>query len=191
MQLSKALSAEHSPKYCSPSSIMVTSPLYVKYSWAGRITVFNQSIIACEGLQTLDLCSAFRAFEQEGIFNVWHGTSVFPVSSGGPPHLIDSYDSQGDLFEQGRIFIVPHVHLLWHDDLVFPVSSEGPSHLIASYDLQGNYLIASYDSQRDAEDLLQPGSSWIPIHSDASVKQQFTSLQKGPMRIRVRIDPVS
>jgi hypothetical protein len=41
-----------------------------------------------------------RAFEQGGIFIVphllWHGTSVFPVSSEGPPHLVDSYDTHGD-----------------------------------------------------------------------------------------------
>jgi hypothetical protein len=33
-------------------------------------------------------------------------------------------------------------HLLWHGALVFPVSSEGPPHLVASHDTQG-----------DAEDL--------------------------------------
>jgi hypothetical protein len=39
-----------------------------------------------------------RAFEQGGIFIVshllWHGASVFPVSSVGPPPLIASYDLQ-------------------------------------------------------------------------------------------------
>jgi hypothetical protein len=39
--------------------------------------------------KNLDLCSALRAFEQGGIFIVphllWHETSVFPVSSEGPP----------------------------------------------------------------------------------------------------------
>jgi hypothetical protein len=53
-----------------------------------------------EGLQNLGLCSALRVFEQGGIFIVlhllWHGTSVFPVSFEGPPHLITSYDSHGD-----------------------------------------------------------------------------------------------
>jgi hypothetical protein len=34
--------------------------------------------ISCEGLQHLDLFSVL----------LWHGTSVFPVSSEGPPHLI-------------------------------------------------------------------------------------------------------
>jgi hypothetical protein len=34
-------------------------------------------------------------------------------------------------FEQGGIFIVPH--LLWHRTSVFPVLSEGPPHLVASY----------------------------------------------------------
>jgi hypothetical protein len=28
---------------------------------------------------------------------LWHGTSVFPVSSEGPPHLVASYDSWGDV----------------------------------------------------------------------------------------------
>jgi hypothetical protein len=49
-------------------------------------------------------------------------------------------------FEQGGIFIVPH--LLWHGALVFPVSSEGPPHSIASYDTRG-----------DVEELFSPGSS--------------------------------
>jgi hypothetical protein len=55
--------------------------------------------IAGEGLQNLGLCSALRAFEQGGIFIVphllWHGTSVFPVSSEGPPHSVASYDTRG------------------------------------------------------------------------------------------------
>jgi hypothetical protein len=47
------------------------------------------------------LCSALRAFEQGGIFIVshllWQGTSVFPVSSEGPPHLVAFYDTRGDV----------------------------------------------------------------------------------------------
>jgi hypothetical protein len=39
-------------------------------------------------------------------------------------------------FEQGGIFIVPH--LLWHGTSVFPVSSEGLPHLVASYDTRGD-----------------------------------------------------
>jgi hypothetical protein len=46
-------------------------------------------IFHLEGLQNLGLCSALRAFEQGGIFIMphllWHGASVFPVSSEGPP----------------------------------------------------------------------------------------------------------
>jgi hypothetical protein len=57
--------------------------------------------IASEGLQNLGLYSALGAFEQGGIFIVphllWHGTSVYPVSSEGPPHLIASYDIRGDV----------------------------------------------------------------------------------------------
>ena len=54
-----------------------------------------------EGLQNLGLCSALMAFEQGGIFIVphllWHGASVFPVSSEGPPHLVAFYDTRGDV----------------------------------------------------------------------------------------------
>jgi hypothetical protein len=38
-------------------------------------------------------------------------------------------------FEQGGIFIMPH--LLWHGTSFFPVSSEGPPLSVASYDTQG------------------------------------------------------
>jgi hypothetical protein len=38
-------------------------------------------------------------------------------------------------FEQGEIFIVPH--LLWHGASVFLLSFEGPPHSVASYDTQG------------------------------------------------------
>jgi hypothetical protein len=47
--------------------------------------LYREVTIASEGLQNLGLCSALRAFEQGGIFIVphllWHGTSVFRVSS--------------------------------------------------------------------------------------------------------------
>jgi hypothetical protein len=39
-------------------------------------------------------------------------------------------------FEQGGIFIVPH--LLWHGTSDFPASSEGPPHSVASYDTRGD-----------------------------------------------------
>jgi hypothetical protein len=63
--------------------------------------LYGDVTIAGEELQNLRLCSALRAFEQEGIFIVphllLHGTSVFPVSSEGPPHLVTSYDTRGDV----------------------------------------------------------------------------------------------
>jgi hypothetical protein len=78
------------------------------YGFTSRSRIFHlygDVTIACEGLQNLGLCSALRAFEQGGISIVphllWHGTSVFPVSSEGPPHLVSFYDTQGgveDLF---------------------------------------------------------------------------------------------
>jgi hypothetical protein len=74
------------------------------YSFTSRSRIFHlygDVTNAGEGLQNLGLYSALRAFEQGGIFIVphplWHGTSVFPVSSEGPPHLVASYDTRGDV----------------------------------------------------------------------------------------------
>jgi hypothetical protein len=73
------------------------------YCFTSRSRIFHlygDVTIAGEGLQNLGLCSALRAFEQGGIFIVphllWHGTSVFPVSSEGPPRSVASYDTHGD-----------------------------------------------------------------------------------------------
>jgi hypothetical protein len=49
-------------------------------------------------------------------------------------------------FEQEEIFIVPQS--LWHWASVFPLSSEGPL----------PYLVVSYDTQDNAEDLILPRS---------------------------------
>jgi hypothetical protein len=50
------------------------------------------STLHSEGLLNLGLCAVLRAFEQEGIFFVpnllYHGASIFPVLSEGPPHLV-------------------------------------------------------------------------------------------------------
>jgi hypothetical protein len=57
--------------------------------------------IAVEGLQNLGLCLALRVFEHGGIFILphllWHGTSVFPVSSEGPPQSVASYNIRRDV----------------------------------------------------------------------------------------------
>jgi hypothetical protein len=89
------------------------------YCFTSRSRIFHlygDITFTGEGLQNLGLCSALRAFEK------------------------------------GGIFIVPH--LLWHGASVFPVSSEGLSH-----------SVASYDTQRDVENLFLPGSSQVPIQS--------------------------
>jgi hypothetical protein len=58
--------------------------------------LYGDVTIASEGLQNLDLCSVLRAFEQGGIFIVphllWHGASVFQVSS----ERTAPYDTHGD-----------------------------------------------------------------------------------------------
>jgi hypothetical protein len=67
--------------------------------------------IAFEGLESLDLCSAPRAFEQGGIFIMQHllrqshHASVFMVSSEVQTHLVASYNTQEvDLFS---VFFLP------------------------------------------------------------------------------------
>jgi hypothetical protein len=74
------------------------------YCFTSRSRIFHlcgDVTITGEGLQNLDLCTALRALEQGGIFIVphllWHGASVFPVSSKGLPHSVASYDTQGDV----------------------------------------------------------------------------------------------
>jgi hypothetical protein len=71
--------------------LLFSVPLKTFFHLYGDVT------IAGEGLQNLGLCSALWAIEQGGIFIVphllWHGTSVFPVLSKGPPHLVASYDT--------------------------------------------------------------------------------------------------
>jgi hypothetical protein len=60
---------------------------------------YRDVTITGEGLHNLGLCSALRAFEQGGIFIVphllWHGASVFLVSSEGPPNSVVCYDTRG------------------------------------------------------------------------------------------------
>jgi hypothetical protein len=55
---------------------------------------------ASEGLQNLGLRSVLRAIKRGGIFIVphllWHGTSVYLVSSEGSPHSVAYYDTHGD-----------------------------------------------------------------------------------------------
>jgi hypothetical protein len=62
--------------------------------------LYGEVTITGKGLKNLSLCATLRAFQHGGIFIVphllWHRASVFPVSSKGPPHLIASYNSQGD-----------------------------------------------------------------------------------------------
>jgi hypothetical protein len=76
----------------------------IVYGFTSRSRIFHlygDVTITGEGLQSLGLCSALRAFEQGKIFIVphllRHGTSVFPVSSEGPPHLVASYDTRGSV----------------------------------------------------------------------------------------------
>jgi hypothetical protein len=93
----------------APCRIEVLSGLII-YCFTSRSKIFHlyrDITITGEGLQNLGLCSAFRAFDQGGIFIVPPaviGALVFLVSSEGPPHSVAFYDSQGvaeDLFLPG------------------------------------------------------------------------------------------
>jgi hypothetical protein len=85
--------------YCVVLSLFVCF-VYGFTSRSRILHLYGDVTTAGEGLQNLGLCSALRAFEQGGIFIVphllWHGTSVFPVSFEGLPHLVASYDTHGD-----------------------------------------------------------------------------------------------
>jgi hypothetical protein len=69
---------------------------YLRFTFRSRIFhLYGDVSIASGGLQNLGLSSALRAFEHGGIFIVphllWHGASVSPVQSKGPPPLIAFY----------------------------------------------------------------------------------------------------
>jgi hypothetical protein len=92
--------------------------LIIIYGFTSRWKIFHlygDVTIAGEGLQNLGLCSALRAFQQGGIFVVlhllWHGTSVFTVSSEGPPHLVAS--SGGLLVPEGLYSPVAKYFSTW------------------------------------------------------------------------------
>jgi hypothetical protein len=96
---SKALRTENRPKFCSPSRGWLVTCICGFTSCSRIFHLYRDVTIVGEGLQNLGQCSALKAFEQVGIFIVshllWHGTSVFQVSTEGPPHSVTSYDTRG------------------------------------------------------------------------------------------------
>jgi hypothetical protein len=121
-RVSRDISRGHNCENYDRRLIYRTSSIYLKvwlidwltvYCFPSRSRIFHlygDVTIAGKRLQNLGLCSALRAFEQRGIFIVshllWHGASVLPVSSKGPPHSIASYDIRGDvkdLFQPGPL----------------------------------------------------------------------------------------
>jgi hypothetical protein len=69
-------------------SVLCPAQEYFTYHYQWRAAKFRPPMLSAQGLWA------------GGIFIVphllWHGASVFPVSSEGPPHSIASFDSQGD-----------------------------------------------------------------------------------------------
>jgi hypothetical protein len=89
-------------QYISKKCVFVFSQCHIYFftSHLRIVHIYGDVITAGEGLQNLGLCSAFRTYEQGGIFIVphllLHGTLVSPVSSEGPLHLVASYDTPVD-----------------------------------------------------------------------------------------------
>jgi hypothetical protein len=155
--------------------------------------LYGNVTIAGEGLQNLGPCSALGVFEQGRIFIVpnllWHGTLLFPGSSEGPPHSVASNDTQRDvedLFSVADLEERPFcptftisVKLKISDPKYpncLPFSRGGPPSLewapvfeiwILTWILTGPHSVASYNTQRDAEDLFLPGSSFSRLIGQA------------------------
>jgi hypothetical protein len=94
---------------------------YLSFTSHSRIFhLYGDVTITGEGLHHKGLCSALRVFKRGDIFIVphllWHGTSVFLVSSEGPPYSVASYDTQGDvenLFEPASLRVKRPVIEQW------------------------------------------------------------------------------
>jgi hypothetical protein len=98
--------------YINSKSLLIfhlTSQSRIFHFWAD-VTITG------DWMQSLGLCSTFRAFEQEGIFIVphllWHRATVFQTLSKGLPHSVASYDTHGNVGGPilTRIFMVISVH---------------------------------------------------------------------------------
>jgi hypothetical protein len=87
----------------SSSHLILRSRLIIHgfTSLSRMFQLYGDVTIASGGLQNLGLCAALKAFELGEIFIVphllWHGTSVFPVSSEGSSYSIASYDTHEDV----------------------------------------------------------------------------------------------
>jgi hypothetical protein len=107
--------------------------LFIVYCFTSRSRIFHsfgEVTIAGEGLENVSLCSVLRAFEQGENFiaphPLWHGASVFPVSSKEPPYSDSSYDTQWvaeDLFlpESQYYVILPNLLILYVRELTLRV----------------------------------------------------------------------
>jgi hypothetical protein len=90
------------------------------------------------------------------------------------------------VFEQGEIFIVPH--LLWYGASVFQVSSEGPPHSVPSYDTQWGVEVP--DPHRSvingtADDICTCYETWtdkktdmVPVYTYDTGRCAISSLQR-------------
>jgi hypothetical protein len=121
---------------CKVSKILVSS-----HQLASHLNIWIQleQIYVVEFV--IDLLIIYCFMSRSRIFHLYEDVTI---AGEGLQNLV--LCSTLRAFEQGRIFIVPH--LLWHVTSVFPVSSEGLPHSVASYDMH-----------RDEEDLFKPGSS--------------------------------
>jgi hypothetical protein len=108
-------------------------------TWLGYELTDNHKI---DWLIIYDFTSCWR------IFHLYEDINITMITRERLQNL-GLYARHSGSFEQGEIFIMPH--LLWHGTSVFLVSSEGLPHSVASYDTHGGF-----------EDLFQ-GSHWTKI----------------------------
>ena len=86
----------------------------ITYCFLSHSRIFHSDMNVTIASEFEPLIAVYTDFEHEGIFIVsyllWHGTSVYTVSSKGPPLLVTSYDKPGVL----RTYSNPDPHgFLW------------------------------------------------------------------------------
>jgi hypothetical protein len=105
-----------------------TNSIVIVYQVSCRMRYLYHHMQTMRGL--IDWLIIYGFTSRSRIFHLYGDVTI----AGEGLQNLDLWSALG-AFEQGGIFIVPH--LLWHETSVFPVSFEGPPHLVASYDIRG------------------------------------------------------
>jgi hypothetical protein len=101
-------------------------------SWGSHWTTLNRVTLSVYNIyNNIDWLIVYNFTSRSRIFHLYGDVTI---AGEGLQNL--GLSSVLRAFEQGGIFIVPH--LLWHRTSVFPVSSEWPPNLVAYYDTRGD-----------------------------------------------------